>query len=108
MNRLVSTLKSPVIISSILVLPFMALELINRRNYYEGFPVSLFGLLWLLPLAFILILRPIGRNVQPGFRITVNPILLSLGLILMILIAGLWFGVILDQMPCFLGVPNCD
>ena len=108
MNRFVSTLRLPAIVSSILVLPFMALELINRRNYHEGFPITLFGLLWLLPLAFIFILRSSGRNVRPGFRITANPIILSLGLTLMILIAGLWFGVLLDQMPCFLGVPNCD
>jgi hypothetical protein len=108
MNRPVSALISPAIISSILVLPLMALELVNRRNYHEGFPISLFGLLWFLPLAFILILRPISRNVRPGFRIMANPIILSLGLILLTLIAGLWFGVILDQMPCFLGVPICD
>jgi len=26
----------------------------------------------------------------------------------LILIAWLWAGALVDQMPCFLGVPNCD
>jgi hypothetical protein len=23
-------------------------------------------------------------------------------------IARMWIGILIDQMPCFLGVPNCD
>jgi ABC-type amino acid transport system permease subunit len=86
----------------------MILELINRRSFHEGFPIVLFGLLWLLPVAFILILMPIVRNVRAGNRIMVNPISLLLRVAFLILIAWLWGGIILDQMPCFLGVPNCD
>jgi hypothetical protein len=26
----------------------------------------------------------------------------------LIFIAWMWVAVVLDQMPCFLGVPNCD
>jgi len=26
----------------------------------------------------------------------------------MIALAWSWIGIVLDQMPCFLGVPNCD
>jgi len=37
-----------------------------------------------------------------------NPIRLLLKVVFMILIAGLWVGILLDQMPCFLGVLNCD
>ena len=25
-----------------------------------------------------------------------------------LLTAWLWIGILMDQMPCFLGVPNCD
>lgn len=47
------------IISTLLVLPFMILEWVNRRAYQEGYPFQLFGILQ-------------------------------------------------DQMDCFLGVPLCD
>jgi uncharacterized membrane protein len=86
----------------------MSLELINRRSFHEDFPIPLFGILWLLPVTFILILMPIVRNVRAGNRIRVNPISLLLRVAFLILIAWLWVGIILDQMPCFLGVPNCD
>jgi len=108
MKDIFTTLRSPAIISSILVLPFMILELINRRSFHEGFPIPLFGILWLLPMAFILILMPIVQNVQAGNRIMADPISLSLRVAFLILIAWLWSGIILDQLPCFLGVPNCD
>jgi len=108
MKAIFTTLRSPAIISSILVLPFMILELMNRRSFHEGFPIPLFGILWLLPVAFILILMPIVRNVQAGNRIMADPISLLLRVAFLILIAWLWSGIILDQMPCFLGVPNCD
>ncbi len=108
MKNIFSDLGSPAIIASTLVLPFMILELINRRSFHEGFPIVLFGLLWLLPVAFILILTPIVRNLHAGNRFMVNPISLLLGAAFLILIAWLWVGIILDQMPCFLGVPNCD
>jgi hypothetical protein len=108
MNRLASVLKAPAIISALAVLPFVFLELSNRRTYHEGFPALLFGLLWLLALVFVLILRSLRRSVRPGLRAIAHPIVLSLGLMLLALIAGLWIEVILDQMPCFLGVPSCD
>ena len=46
-------------ISAILTLPFMILEWVNRRDFHEDFPIPLFGILWLLPAAFIFILTPI-------------------------------------------------
>jgi hypothetical protein len=101
-------LRLPAIISSALVLPFMILELVNRRGFHEDFPIVLFGLMWLLPVAFILILTPIVRNVRSGNGVMLGPMGLSLGAVFLIYIACLWVALILDQMPCFLGVPNCD
>jgi hypothetical protein len=108
MNNTSSNLRLPAIISSALVLPFMILELVNRRSFHEDFPIVLFGLMWLLSVAFILILRPIVRNIRAENGIMVNPIGLLLRVAFLIPIAWLWVGLILDQMPCFLGVPNCD
>jgi hypothetical protein len=101
-------LKTPAIVSSLLVLPFMILELVNRRGFNEGFPIVLFGLLWLLPLGFVAILMPILRSLPAGNRNMQSAFSLLPRVALLILIAWLWVGLILDQMPCFLDVPNCD
>lgn len=108
MKSILLNLRSPVIISSILVIPFMLLEWVNRRSFHEGFPLILFALLWILPLAFLLILMPVLRNARAGKGILANPIRLVTSFALLIFIAALWVGLITDQMPCFLGVPNCD
>jgi hypothetical protein len=107
-KQLLSNLKWPAIISLIVVLPFVILEWNNRRNFHEGFPLPLFAILWLLPMTFILILRPIVRDLRAGKSILASPINRVLRVFLMILIAWLWVGILQDQMPCFLGVPNCD
>ena len=101
-------LRAPAIISSVLVLPFVVLELVNRRSFHEGFPLPLFGLMWLLPLSFILILMPIMRTLPAENRnLAIRPSLLP-RVALLLLIAWLWGLLVVDQMPCFLGVPNCD
>ncbi len=110
MKNVFATIRFPAIISSILVLPFIVLELINRQDFRarEGFPVTLFAALWLLPVAFILILVPTVRNMRAGNRSRMYPISLLLSTGALIVIAWLWGSIILDQMPCFLGVPYCD
>ncbi len=106
-NSLVN-LRSPAIISLVLVFPFMILEAVNRRNFHEGFPIPLFGFMWLLPMIFILTVTPIVRNVRAGNSILANPISLLLRVALSALVAWMWAGILIDQMPCFLGVLNCD
>jgi hypothetical protein len=100
--------RTPVLVSSALGLPFVVLELVNRRSYHEGFPIPLFGLLWLLPLSFMLIAPPLVRNLSARRSSPADRLRLLAGVLLLILVAGLWFGIISDQMPCFLGVPRCD
>jgi hypothetical protein len=43
-----------------------------------------------------------------GFILTARPVRFIFGAALLILIALAWSGIVADQMPCFLGVPNCD
>jgi hypothetical protein len=100
---MLTTIKSPAIISALLVLPFMILELVNTRNFNETFPIPLFGILWLLPTIFIFTLTPIGQNVRAG-----NSLALLIRVALLLAIAILWGGIVADQLPCFMGVPNCD
>lgn len=102
LSGLLRAVGAPAIVSLALVLPFAALELVNRRGFHEPFPYPLFALLWLLPLSFLIILTRLLRGLPAmGLRI------LPAGVILVV-IAWLWVGLVIDQMPCFLGVANCD
>lgn len=66
------------------------------------------GAMLLLPVAFIVNLVPIVRNVRAGNSILANPINLLLGVALLVFIAMTWGWALNDQIPCFMGVPNCD
>jgi hypothetical protein len=110
MKSVFTTVRLPAIVSSILVLSFMILELINRQDFQarEGFPLALFAVLWLLPVVFLLIPVPTARKMRAGTRSGMHSVSLLLNTAAMILIAWLWVSAIHDQMPCFLGIPNCD
>jgi hypothetical protein len=108
MQTFLATLRVPAIISFILVLPLMIMEVANRRSFNEGFPVLLFVVMWLLPVIFLLILTPIIRTIRTGNSLLAGPLKLLLSVALLVLIAIVWTGALIDQMPCFLGVPNCD
>jgi len=110
MQKIFTSLRAPALISFILVLPFALLEFsfntVNKQNA-PGLTV-LFGLLWLLPTAFIVTLAPIVRTIRAGNSLLANPIALLVRVAFLALIAMMWGGVLIDQLPCFLGVPNCD
>ena len=92
------------------MLPFAILEALNntitRQNAFGL--ILLFGVLWLLPMAFILILMPVVRTVRAGQSVMANPIALLFKVALLVFIAWFWGSLFIDQLPCFLGVPNCD
>lgn len=108
MQTLFTNLRLPALISFLLVIPFMIMEVVNRRNLSEGFPIPLFVIMWLLPVLFILTVTPLLRNVRAGNSLLANPILLLVRVVFLSFLVWMWFGILLDQMPCFLGVPNCD
>lgn len=66
------------------------------------------GALLLLPAAFLINFMPIARNLRAGNPITANPVNLLLAGVLAIFIAMLVVTFIVDQYPCWMGVPNCD
>jgi hypothetical protein len=107
MKMTLTNLKFPAIMSFLLVLPFLFLELGNRRNLFESFPIALFGVLWLLSMVFFILLMPIVRTIQTGNGLQVNPVLL-VRVVVLILLAVVWVSMVNDQIPCFLGIPNCD
>ena len=108
MRTITKNLGFAALISFIIVLPFMILEWVNNRNPHESFPLALFGFMWLLPVAFIVILVPMVRTVRAGSSIMAKPISLLFGVAFLTLIATVWGWGLIDQLPCFLGVPNCD
>ncbi|HEX5809719.1 MAG TPA: hypothetical protein VFY25_13715 [Anaerolineales bacterium] len=108
MKNLLTNVRTPAVMSLLLVLPFMILELVNRRQYSEGFPVALFGVMWLLPVVFLWILIPILRKVRAGDSLLAQPARFSLSVISLVIIAVVWTSALVDQMPCFLGLPFCD
>ena len=106
-KTIATNFKSAMLISFILVLPFAILESLNNTITRQNAPglLVLFGLLWLLPMAFIVVLVPIVRAGKSGVA---NPINLLFRIAFLALIAMMWGGIIIDQLPCFMGAPNCD
>ena len=108
MKNIFTNFRSPAIIGLLFVIPFMIMEVVNTQNFNAVFNIPLFGIMWLLPTIFIVILVPIVRNIRTGNSLIANPISLLISVIFLMLIALMWTGLLMDQMPCFLGVPNCD
>lgn len=97
------TLGSSGVISFLLILPLMIMEVVNRRNFNEDFPATLFFGMWFNLFATSLILLPIvqGRraanpdmanSIAQGNSLLTNPrsaLMISLALILFIVILSL-------------------
>ena len=66
MAQFLKNIKLPAIIGLLLILPFMILEYINRRPFHEGYPTSLFVILWILGTAVALSLLQIWRDLAPA------------------------------------------
>jgi hypothetical protein len=110
MKNIFTNLGSTALISFILVLPFAILDFLfntlRRQNILDH--IVLFGMLWLLSIAFIVILVPIVRTVRAGNNIMANPLNLLFRVAFLALLAMMWGSILIDQLPCFMGVPNCD
>ena len=74
MQTILKPLGSSALISLLLILPFMIMEVVNRRNFHEDFPFVLFFVLWLNLFAINLILLPIVRGRRTGNHDMANPV----------------------------------
>ena len=74
MQTMFKTIGSPALISLLLILPFMIMEIVNRRNFNEDFPSFLFFILWLNLFSISFILLPILQARRAGNPDMVNPI----------------------------------
>ena len=103
----ISVFRAPAIISLLLVIPLLVLELINQKPTITDFPVVLFVTLWVVPFAFILIFMSLVRSTRTNGLMSA-PFLFLIKYAGLLLLAWFWVSVVLDQIPCFLGIPNCD
>jgi len=107
MNALPVNLKWPAFISLATVLPFILMEIINRKFFPESFPYFLFGMLWLLMLIIIFIFKSLVKNLHSSV-LNFTKLNLMTRFASLILLGYCWISLIIDQMPCFLGGTNCD
>jgi len=74
MQTTLKTLGSSAFISFLLLLPFMTMEVVNRRTFNENFPIALFFAMWMNLFAISLMLLPIVRSRWAGKRDIENPV----------------------------------
>ena len=107
-SRTVDSIGIPVVIGSLVVLPLVLLQFTVGQDSSSEFPLALFVFLWVLPTVFVAVLAPLVRRIAGGEGVFQRRVDLALRLLLLLAIGSLWLSVVNDQMPCFLGVPNCD
>ena len=73
MQTMLKTLGSSTLLSLLLILPFMIMQVVNRRNLNEDFPFMLFFVMWLNLFAISLILLPIVRGRRTADQGMANP-----------------------------------
>jgi hypothetical protein len=128
MKNILTNPRSASIFSFILILPLVLLfpiAALEIEPFYgliqsafvqaDGYTTTVFGkvimiiTILLLPLlAFIANFIPIMKNVRAGNSILAHPVNLLLGIAISSFFIIFIGGVIVDQYPCWMGVPNCD
>mgnify|MGYP003394739161 CR=1 FL=1 len=96
------------ILGLILLIPLIALELVNRWKFNEDFPWAVFNFTWVLQTVFILLLVPIIKQRRSGKSLREDTIPFLLRIAGLVFIVYIWVGWILDQWPCLMGIPHCD
>ena len=105
----------------VIIFPIMALEIepfrtaLNRLVVKsDGYSTTTFGyalMLFLMasvPAAFIVSIVPPIRSLRVGRGLGAHRVNLALAAVLFLLIAAFVTGFVVDQYPCWIGVPNCD
>ena len=101
-------LTTPLLFSALLVVPFAVLEWVNRRDFREGFPFVLFTFMSVNALLIALSMTPALGRLGSDRRLGALTRAQWAGLACSVLLVVVYANVIADQLPCFLGVPNCD
>jgi hypothetical protein len=123
-NTLLTNPKSAAIVSAVLLLSLLIIPLLdsirwgplehlpNGTNHVFSLPVPgpfiAFILLSLPVAAGIIAARPIVNTLRAGGSLFAHPINLIIVVFILSTFAIGFASFIIDQWPCFLGVPNCD
>jgi hypothetical protein len=105
---ILKSLVTSLLISSTLVVPFVVLQVVNRRAFPEAFPFVLFIFMSLHSLLIVLSLMPALRRFRSARKLSALTLGHWAGLVVSVILVLIYANVIIDQLPCFLGVPNCD
>lgn len=128
MENIITNQKRAAIVGFLLAMPLAILLLIEISGIepLHGFLVALttengnnprlsafgkiltLGTILLLPLGLVISLVPVVRNARAGYGWMVNRVNLSIAAALFVFIAALVIVNVIDQYPCWIGVPNCD
>ena len=64
---------------------------------------------WLLSVVALgVTLSPIVRDARAGRGVTTHPVNLALAGVILFFVGGFVVGIVVDQYPCWRGIPNCD
>ena len=127
MQNIITNHRSAAIIGFILAMPLALLfpaEVYNIEplgSFFKGLTteangyklnasgkILILGSLLLLPAGFVINFIPVARDLRAGNPLKTHLVNLILAAALFIFMAVPVFGFIVDQYPCWIGVPNCD
>lgn len=122
-NSLLTTPRSALVVSLLLILLIILLPLLDaagwlnldrlfngpvpEQPYLPGLILSI-ALISIPVAAGMIAAAPVARNLRAGGSLFTYPIHLLIVLVLAFLFTASVAGLIVDQWPCFMGVPNCD
>jgi hypothetical protein len=101
-----------------LSLPFVLLEMVFRilvrpdarfvanPGFWAG-TLVLFGILWTVPFVAAVVAGRVVDETASQPRRLLKPRIVA-RVVVVIGLAFLWGALVIDQLPCFLAVPNCD
>ena len=108
MNSKLKRFLTPIWLGLLCVLLFVIMESVNLGGIPDPFPYAIFLYLWLMFALFLLCLFAILRLAKSRVSKKERLPAYLLNALVLIFTAISIVALIVDQMPCFLGVPNCD
>jgi hypothetical protein len=92
----------------LVTLPFMILEWVTSSDAPRSdFSTLMFGVMAVSAGLFALMLMQAARTVRAGNMTIARSTSVVLRAVLVGLIGSAWLGLVVDQMPCFLGAKGC-
>ena len=94
--------------AALLVAPFATMEAANTAGAQSEWSVVLFVFMFGHAVLIAAALGPAVVHVLHTRHLSRLGILHWSGVAVGLALLGIYVGVVVDQMPCFMGVPNCD